>query len=272
GRVGTAGPVPDRAGREGGPGPHPRPPRRPGPLPPPGRPRDQHHHRPDDHLHRRPELAPARPRRHRPGRRAAPPPAHLRAAPRRPRPRPLPLPVPRLRSPPHRPAPHPVLEQRRDHQPRQPHQLLPPPPPPGPRPRLPHRHRPRRHVHLPPTRRHPPARQPRPPRTGRNPRHLPRRRHHPRHHHPRLVRRTPRPGLRHLHQLRQRRLPSPPARSGTRTHLTLPHRRPQPQNMPSGPVRYGHVVWSRDEYRCDGLTAGTTTGPARQTARLLRRG
>ena len=45
-------------------------------------------------------------------------------------------------------------------------------------------------------------------------RRLPRRRHHPRHHHPRLVRRAPRPGLRHLRVLRPRRIPGPPARSG----------------------------------------------------------
>src|ERR1019366_381334 len=109
--------------------PRARSPRRPGPLPPPGRPGDRHHHRPHDHLHPPAELAAAGPRRHHPGRGAPPPPAHLRPAPRRPRPGPRPLPLPRLRIAPHRPAPHPVLEQRRPHPPGQPHQPVPPPPP-----------------------------------------------------------------------------------------------------------------------------------------------
>jgi hypothetical protein len=161
-------------------------------------------------LHRRAALAPARPRRHRPARRTTPPTPHPRATPRRPRPRPRPLPLPRLRSPPHRPAPHPVLGQRRTHRPGQPDQPLPSPPHAHPRPRLPHRHRTRRRVHLLPARRHPAPAQSPAPGPRRDHRRLPRRRHHPGHHHPALVRRKARPGLRHLHQLRQRRLPSPP--------------------------------------------------------------
>ena len=39
--------------------------------------------------------------------------------------------------------------------------------------------------------------------------------HHARHDHPALVRRAPRPGLRHLHLFRQRRIPGPPARPGS---------------------------------------------------------